>query len=60
VRSLCLIELKRTGQRVQNALGGSVRVAALQARVIVDAYPREERDLLSAQPWNAAVAAVDG
>jgi hypothetical protein len=37
VRSLGIVELKRTRERCQNRLGDAVRVAALEARVVVDA-----------------------
>src|SRR6266540_2706076 len=58
VRALGLVELERTSKCLQNGLRNAARVAALEARVIVDADPREERDLLPAEPWNPPLVAV--
>jgi hypothetical protein len=58
VGSLGLVELKRTGQRFQNALRNATRVAALEARVVVDADPGEERHFLSAEARNTPVITV--
>ena len=52
MRSFGLIETQRMGQRIQDAVGGAAEVPTLQAVVIVDAEPRERRDLL-AQPRDA-------
>jgi len=60
VRTLCLVKLKGTGQRLQNAFGNPAHVPALEAGVVVDADSGEQRDLLSAKPWNAAVVAIEG
>ena len=56
--SLGLVELKRTGKRLQNALRNATRVAALEARVVVDADPGEERNFLSAEARNTPVITV--
>ncbi len=37
-----------------------LRITALEARVVVDADPGEEGDLLPAKPWNAPLVAVPG
>src|SRR5439155_10077983 len=58
VCSLGLVELKRTGKRLQNALRNATRVAALEARVVVDAHPGEERHFLPAKPRNTPVVTV--
>jgi len=58
VRAFGVVELERTSQRFQNDFGDAGRVAALEAGVVVDADAREERDFLSAKPWNAPAAAA--
>jgi hypothetical protein len=39
MRSLGLVELKRTGQRLEHALRDPVQVPALEAGVVVNAHP---------------------
>jgi hypothetical protein len=58
VRSLGLVELKRTRDRLEDALGDSSRAAPLEAGVVVDADPGEERDLLPAEPRDPPLVAV--
>ena len=51
-----VVELQRTGERLEHGLGDAASVAALEARVVLDADAGEHRDLLAAQPGHAAVA----
>src|SRR2546426_12260302 len=60
MRTLGLVELKRTSQCLKDALRDTAHVPALKPGVVVDADSGEQRDLLTAKPWNAAVVAVDG
>src|SRR5439155_21918580 len=60
MRTLGLVELKRTSQRLEHVLRHATHVPALKPGVVVDADSGEQRDLLTAKPWNAAVVAVDG
>src|SRR6266498_794557 len=55
--SLGLGELKRTSERFQNGLRSARHIAALEARVVIDADPGEERDFLPAEPWNTPLTA---
>jgi len=57
VCSLGLVELKRTSERFQNGLRSARHIAALEARVVIDADPGEERDFLPAEPWNTPLTA---
>jgi hypothetical protein len=43
VRTLRLVELQGTGQRLQNAFGNPAHVPALEAGVVVDADPGKQR-----------------
>ena len=52
VRPLGLVELKRTRERLEDALRDAGRAAPLEARVVVDAHPGEQRNLLPAEPWD--------
>jgi len=47
VRVLGFVELERLADGLEDALGDSVRVPALEARVVLDADAGEERDLLA-------------
>ena len=58
--ALRLVELQRTGERLEDGVGDTARVAALEPRVVVDADAGEERDLLPAQARDAACTAEDG
>jgi hypothetical protein len=60
VRALGLVELERSGEGVEHAVGDAGGVSALEARVVVGADPGEQRDLFAAQAGDAAVFAVDG
>jgi hypothetical protein len=59
VLALHVVEPQCTRERFENCLGGAGDVAALEARVVVDAHTRGERDLLSAQSGDAPHAAED-
>ena len=54
-----LVELKSARQRVEDCVRGAGEVPPLQARVVVGAHAGEHGDLLSAQPPDAAPAAVE-
>jgi hypothetical protein len=58
VGALSFVEPKCPGERVQYALGHPVQIAALEAGVVIDADAGEQRDLFSAQPGNASIAAI--
>jgi len=58
VRALRVVELKCTGQRLEDAVGGPGEVAPLQARVVRDADAGQDRDLLAPQARNAPGAVV--
>jgi hypothetical protein len=60
MRTLRLIKLKGTSQRLYDALGNPAHVPALKARVVVDADSGQQCDFLPTETWNAAVVAVDG
>ena len=60
VRTLGLVELQCPGERVQNSLGHPAQIAPLETGVVVDADAGEKGDLLPAQPWDPAVAAIGG
>ncbi len=60
VRALGLIQAERPGKSLEHALGGAARVPPFQPGVVVDADPREHRDLFPAQAGDAPVAAVSG
>jgi Aldo/keto reductase family len=57
VGPLGVVELKRPDERLGHRLGDAAQVAALEAGVVVDADPCEERDLLAAEPRHAPGAA---
>jgi hypothetical protein len=59
VGALGVVELQRSGERFQHALGDPVDIAALQAGVVRDAHAGKDGDLLAPQSWDAA-AAVGG
>ena len=52
-----VVELQRPGQCVEDRVGDAAQVAALQPGVVVDTDPGERRDLLPAQPGDAALVA---
>jgi hypothetical protein len=60
VGALGLVELERAGECIQHGLGDPAEVSPLQAGVVVDAHPGQQRDFFPAEPWNAPVAAVGG
>ena len=51
-----VVELKRAGERAQDALGDAVEVAALQSGVVRDAHAGQDGDLFAAQPGDASRA----
>src|SRR4029077_5223049 len=59
MRTLGLVELKRTSKCLKHALRDTTHVPALEPGVVVDADAGEQRDLLTAKPRNAAVVTVD-
>ena len=60
MRPLGLVELQRPGQRLEDGLGDTAGVAALEPGVVVDADTGEQRDLLAAQAGDAPGAAAVG
>jgi hypothetical protein len=60
VAPLGLVQLQGLSEGVQHALGDPAQVAPLQAGVVVDAHPGQQRDLLPAEARHAPVGAVDG
>ncbi len=60
VRALGLIQLQGAGECVKDGVGGAAGVAAFQAGVVVDAEPGQQRDLLPAEPGDAAAGAIGG
>lgn len=60
VTSLGLVELQRGGEPLEDRLGRTTEVSALQPYQTVGTDARQDRQLFSTQPWNPPVAAVDG
>lgn len=60
MRSLGLVELKRTCKRLEDALGDAGGVAALELRVISNADAGEQRNLFPSQARNPARAMAVG
>ncbi len=60
VRPSGLVELQRAGEGLQHVVGDATEIAALEAGVVVDAHPGEQRDLLPTQPGHPPVAAERG
>src|SRR6266540_804975 len=58
VCALGLVELERARKRLENAFGDSVRVAALETRVVVDADAGEERHFLPTEARNTPIITV--
>ena len=58
VGALGVVELERSGQRFEHALGGAAHVAVFQARVVLVAHAGQDRDLLAAQSGDATGAVV--
>ena len=54
-----LIELQRPHDAFEDVFGDTVRVAALEAGVVLDADPRQHGHLFAAQALDPPVAAVD-
>ncbi len=55
-----LVELECAGDAFQHGVGGAGEVPAFHPDVVVDAHAGQQRDLLAAQPFDAAVAAAVG
>jgi hypothetical protein len=55
-----LVQLQRAGERFEDGVGDTGRVAPFQPRVVVDADPGQQRDFLPAEPGDPAMAAVGG
>ena len=53
MRAFGVVQLQRADERLEHRLGDAAEVAALEARVVVDADAGEHRDLLAAQPRHA-------
>jgi hypothetical protein len=53
VRALGLVQVKSAGQGLQHTLGHPAQVSALEAGVVVDADPGNDRDFLPAESGNA-------
>ena len=60
VCSLGFVELQGVRDPVEDGVRGTGEVAALHPDVVIDADPREERDLFATQPLHPAVATVTG
>jgi hypothetical protein len=60
VRALDVGQRERAGDRLEDGVRLARGVAALEPRVVVDADPGEERDLLAAEARYAPVVAVPG
>jgi hypothetical protein len=60
VAALSLVELERARERFHDAFGDAAEVAALEARVVVDGNPGEQRHLLPAETRNTAGAGAVG
>jgi hypothetical protein len=56
MRALSVVEPQRVGNGVQDAVGGTGGVAALQALVVLDAHAGQRGDLLAAQAGHLAAA----
>src|SRR3954453_10659594 len=52
--ALGVVEPQRIGERVEDAVGGAGRVAALEALVVLGAHPRQRGNLLAAQSGHLA------
>jgi hypothetical protein len=56
VGALGVVEPQRVGERLEDAVGGTGGVAALQAFVVLDAHPGQGGDLLAPQPGHSPLA----
>ena len=55
--SFGVVELQRSGDGVEDLLGGAVDGAAFDLGVVLDAEPGERGDLAASQPGHAPVVA---
>jgi hypothetical protein len=55
-----LVELERSRERVEDAIGDTGGIAALEPRVVVDADPGEERDLFATEAGDATQPGAEG
>ena len=60
MRSLRVVELEGTGERLEDGVGDAGGVAALELGVVGDADAGEQRDLFPSQAGNAARAMAVG
>ena len=63
VQQMCalgLVELERPHTGIEHLIGDPAGRATLEAGVVLDADPREKRDLLASRPATRALPAVDG
>jgi hypothetical protein len=58
VHALGFVELEGAGDAVEDVLGDTAQVPALEAHVVLGRDAREHRHLLSAESLHPAVAAV--
>src|SRR6266540_2264902 len=59
VGALGLVELERTADSLEDIIRHAAGVAALEARVVLHAGPRQQRDLLAPQTRHPALAAIE-
>ena len=53
VGALCVVQLERAGKGLQDGFGDAAGVAAIEAGVVVDGDPGEQRDFLPAKSRDA-------
>ena len=53
VSALGVVELERSGQRLQHAFGDAAQVSAFQTRVVRNADAGQDSDLFTTQAWDA-------
>ena len=58
VRMLRLVELERPAHAIEHLFGDAAPIAALEARVVLDADARQQRDLFAPQPLDATRSPV--
>ena len=58
VGSFGVVQLQRAGERLEHQLGDAAQIAALEARVVVDADAGQKRDLFPAEPRHSPRPAV--
>ena len=58
VRRRLVVELQRSGQRIQHLWGGVTILTLLEANVVVSAHTRQQRELVPTHTGNTPVADV--